>query len=80
MLLGQVSIDKGWILIAEDLFAGARNIAALSQEEDIRKTKEQGGRGPISQGQAGGTQENTQIVVLQRRWSAPTRSASMAHV
>ena len=34
MLLGQVSIDKGWIPTSEDLFSGARNIAALSQEED----------------------------------------------
>ena len=39
MLLGQVSIDKGWIPTSEDLFSGARNIAALSQEEDDPKPK-----------------------------------------
>ena len=39
MLIGQVSIDKGWIPTSEDLFSGARNIAALSQEEDDPKPK-----------------------------------------
>ena len=33
MLLGQLSINKGWILSSEDLFSGARNIAALSQAD-----------------------------------------------
>ena len=33
MLLGQLSMNKGWILSSEDLFSGARNIAALSQDD-----------------------------------------------
>ena len=39
MLIGEVSIDKGWIPTSEDLFSVARNIAALSQAEDDPKPK-----------------------------------------
>ena len=34
MLLGQLALDRGWIPTAEDLFSGAKNIAALSQVEE----------------------------------------------
>ena len=33
MLLAQLSLNKGWILTAEDLFSGARTVTPLSQEE-----------------------------------------------
>ena len=80
MLLGQVSIDKGWIHTSEDLFSGARNIAALSQEEDVPKPKSKAAAVRSAKAKLEALKKKTPIVALQRRWSPPTRSASMAHV
>ena len=80
MLLGQVSIDQCRIFTSDDLFSAARNIAALRQEADVPKPKSKAAAVRSAKAKLEALKKKPPIVVLQRRWSAPTRSASMAHV
>ena len=80
MLLGQLSIDKGWIHTSEDLFSSARNIAALSQEDGGPNPKGKASAVRTAKAKLDALKKKSPIVALQRRWSPPTRSASMEHV